>query len=126
MARRAHEARAEAAFRPSARFWTWTAAGPCGGDGHGPDLVLIHGASGNLRDFTFDLAARLADRYRVIVFDRPGLGYTDRHAPAGADASRQQADLLLQAADSWASTTRSSGPFLWRRRGTGMGGASPR
>ena len=21
--------------------------------GHGPDLVLIHGASGNLRDFTF-------------------------------------------------------------------------
>ncbi len=46
--------------------------------GEGPDLVLIHGASGNARDFTFDLAGRLSDRYRVIAFDRPGMGWTDR------------------------------------------------
>ncbi len=39
--------------------------------GAGPDLVLIHGASGNTRDMTFSLAPRLAERYRVIVFDRP-------------------------------------------------------
>ncbi|MBN2630820.1 MAG: alpha/beta hydrolase [Rhodobacteraceae bacterium] len=45
--------------------------------GSGPDLVLIHGASGNLREFTFALMARLADRYRVIAVDRPGLGYSD-------------------------------------------------
>ena len=44
--------------------------------GTGPDVVLIHGASGNTRDFTFDLVDRLADTYRVIVMDRPGLGYT--------------------------------------------------
>ncbi|SHI42240.1 Pimeloyl-ACP methyl ester carboxylesterase [Palleronia salina] len=44
--------------------------------GQGPDLVLIHGASGNLRDFTFAFADRMADRFRVTVFDRPGLGYT--------------------------------------------------
>lgn len=44
--------------------------------GEGPDLVLIHGASGNLRDMTFSLAPLLAKRYRVIVPDRPGLGYT--------------------------------------------------
>jgi len=60
--------------------------------------VLIHGASGNLRDFTFAMADRLADRYRVIAFDRPGLGHTDRINTSGATI-RQQADLLARAAD---------------------------
>ncbi|MCW1951335.1 MAG: alpha/beta hydrolase [Octadecabacter sp.] len=46
--------------------------------GAGPDVVLIHGAGGNTREFTFDFMDRLTDRYRVIVFDRPGFGYTDR------------------------------------------------
>ena len=64
--------------------------------GTGPDLVLIHGASGNLRDFTFRMVDLLADRYRVIVFDRPGLGYTDRLGPEGSSIARQAA--LLQAA----------------------------
>ncbi len=45
--------------------------------GSGPDLVLIHGASGNLRDFTMGLSERLAERYHVIAVDRPGLGYSD-------------------------------------------------
>ena len=49
--------------------------------GEGPDLVMIHGASGNLRDFTFSFAERLTDRYRVVLFDRPGLGWTDRLPP---------------------------------------------
>jgi pimeloyl-ACP methyl ester carboxylesterase len=39
----------------------------------------------------------LAQRYRVIVVDRPGLGYTDRIDPAGASL-RQQADLIARAA----------------------------
>jgi pimeloyl-ACP methyl ester carboxylesterase len=74
--------------------------------GQGPDLVLIHGAGGNLRDFTFDFAERLTDRYRVILFDRPGLGWTDlpHDAPSGAWASQgtspqAQAALLQAAAD---------------------------
>ena len=46
--------------------------------GTGPDVVLIHGAGGNLRDFTYDLMGRLTDRYTVTAFDRPGHGYTDR------------------------------------------------
>jgi pimeloyl-ACP methyl ester carboxylesterase len=46
--------------------------------GEGPDVVLIHGASGNTRDMTFRLAPLLARRYRVIAFDRPGLGHSDR------------------------------------------------
>jgi pimeloyl-ACP methyl ester carboxylesterase len=65
--------------------------------GTGPDLVLIHGASGSARDFTFALVARLAPRYRVIAFDRPGLGHTDRLAP-GAEGIHAQAALLQAAA----------------------------
>lgn len=65
--------------------------------GQGPDLVLIHGSSGNTRDMTFSLAPRLAERYRVIVFDRPGLGYTDSLNDTGETLS-QQVDLLTRAA----------------------------
>ncbi|WP_018303141.1 alpha/beta fold hydrolase [Wenxinia marina] len=72
--------------------------------GDGPDLVLIHGASGNLREF-LPLIARLQDRYRVIAFDRPGLGYTGRTDPAYADpftlaaeSPAEQARLLAAAA----------------------------
>ena len=45
--------------------------------GSGPDLVLIHGASGSLREFTFALVERLAADYRVIAFDRPGHGHSE-------------------------------------------------
>ncbi len=73
--------------------------------GEGPDLVLIHGASGNTRDFTFSLVEALQDRYRVIVFDRPGLGWSGQ--PDGyrgfwnsaAESPQLQAQLLRRAAD---------------------------
>ena len=73
--------------------------------GSGPDLVMIHGASGNLRDFTFDFAERLTDRYRVILMDRPGLGWTGRQRDfqgawnTAAESPYQQAALLQKAAD---------------------------
>ncbi|WP_425439302.1 alpha/beta fold hydrolase [Roseovarius azorensis] len=99
---RAHEARAEAAFPPEGQFLTVdgnrvhaVVMGPR--DGSVPDLVLIHGASGNTRDMTFDLAPRLARNYRVIVLDRPGLGYTARLNRSGATIT-EQADLLQRAA----------------------------
>ncbi|WP_370228956.1 alpha/beta fold hydrolase [Cognatishimia sp.] len=66
--------------------------------GTGPDLVLIHGSSGNLRDFTFSLVDQLSDRYRVIVFDRPGLGYSDPVNPKGASIFEQAAVLQKAAA----------------------------
>jgi len=66
-------------------------------EGTGPDLVLIHGASGNTRDFTFRMVAELADHYRVIVFDRPGLGYSDPITRRGGSL-REQALLLQRAA----------------------------
>lgn len=71
--------RAEAAFPPVGDFVNVT-----GGRvhyvqaGNGPDVILLHGAGGNLRDYTFSLMDQLTDRYRVTAFDRPGLGYTDR------------------------------------------------
>lgn len=63
--------------------------------GSGPDLVLIHGASGSLRDFTFGLVDRLARDYRVIAFDRPGLGHSD---PIPDTSLAAQARVLKAAA----------------------------
>src|SRR3569833_3480657 len=60
-------------------------------------VVLLHGATGNLNDMRVALGDRLAARYRVILIDRPGHGWSDR--PDGsADASpARQAALLHQA-----------------------------
>ncbi|WP_108482019.1 alpha/beta fold hydrolase [Oceaniglobus ichthyenteri] len=101
------EALAEAAFPPGGQFVMvdgrrvhYVTAG------RGPDLVLLHGASGNTREFTFQFVDRIKDRYRVWVFDRPGLGYTDRisetfEGPANtnAESPAQQAAFLKTAAD---------------------------
>lgn len=72
--------------------------------GSGPDLVLIHGAGGNARDFTYKFADLLTDRYRVFVIDRPGLGHTDRTRPdldapftTDAESPIEQAQLLAAA-----------------------------
>ncbi|MCL5777363.1 alpha/beta fold hydrolase [Limibaculum sp. FT325] len=69
------------------RIHAWE-AGPPGG----VPAVLVHGASGNLRDWTFSIAPHIAAGRRVIAFDRPGFGHSDR--PEGADA----ADPAVQAA----------------------------
>lgn len=64
--------------------------------GEGPDVVLIHGSSGNTRDMTFALAPILATHYRVIVFDRPGLGYSESFNPDG-ETIVEQAEILQRA-----------------------------
>lgn len=46
----------------------------------GPAIVLLHGASSNLRDFAASILPLLAERHHVIAFDRPGLGYSARRA----------------------------------------------
>jgi pimeloyl-ACP methyl ester carboxylesterase len=74
----AREVAAEAAFPPSGQFlYVDGLRLHYEVSGNGPDLVMIHGASGSLRDFTFTLRDRLTDRFRVIVVDRPGLGHSD-------------------------------------------------
>jgi pimeloyl-ACP methyl ester carboxylesterase len=67
------------------------------GPADAPAIVLLHGASGNLGDMRIVLGERLAQRYRVILVDRPGHGWSDR--PGGrADASPlRQAELIHQA-----------------------------
>ncbi|MEM7189997.1 MAG: alpha/beta hydrolase [Pseudomonadota bacterium] len=57
--------------------------------GQGRPVILMHGASGNLRDWTWDLGPKLAERYRVIAFDRPGLGYSERPAKDGGEPAVQ-------------------------------------
>lgn len=92
------KAAAEAAFPPTGRLLE------VGGlhvhadqRGAGPDVVLIHGASGNTRDFTFALADRLAAEFRVTAFDRPGLGWSDDAGAAGVSPF-EQARILRAAA----------------------------
>lgn len=46
--------------------------------GEGPPLILLHGANSNLRDFYSRLMPLLTPHYRVIAFDRPGYGYSER------------------------------------------------
>lgn len=65
--------------------------------GEGPDLVMIHGANGNTRDFSFDLIDRMAGEFRVIAFDRPGFGFSDDFGRP--DSPVEQADILRAAAE---------------------------
>ncbi len=64
--------------------------------GNGPPIVLLHGASGNLRDMTWRIAPALAENFTVIAMDRPGFGYTP---PLGRDGATlaQQAEVLRAA-----------------------------
>lgn len=65
--------------------------------GSGPDLILIHGSAGNLRDFTFSMVDKLKGDFRVIAFDRPGLGHSDP-LPIADNGIFAQANILSKAA----------------------------
>lgn len=57
--------------------------------GSGPVMILLHGAGGNLRDWTYATFDHWAQDHTVIAFDRPGYGYS-------ADFDRSGASLELQ------------------------------
>lgn len=65
--------------------------------GAGPPLVLLHGNGATVQDFLlsgiFDAAAQ---NYRVIAFDRPGFGYSERPRSTMWTAEAQ-AELLYKA-----------------------------
>ncbi len=95
----AREVAAEAAFPPTGQFVTVDGLRlHYEMSGSGPDLVLIHGASGSLRDMTFALRDQLTDRYRVTVVDRPGLGNSDTIAKPLAGTSLQDQARVIKAA----------------------------
>ncbi len=56
--------------------------------GSGPTIVMVHGLTGQLRNFTYALTEKLVSEYRVIVVDRPGSGYStyNRVGGRGLDA----------------------------------------
>lgn len=93
----AREAAAEAAYPPAGQFVTVEGRRVHAlVHGAGPDLVLIHGASGSLRDFSHGLIEQLGREFRVIAFDRPGFGWSDP-LPGGGTLT-EQARHLRQAA----------------------------
>lgn len=47
-------------------------------EGSGPPLLLIHGLSGQMHNFTHSLLAPLRRDFRVVIIDRPGSGYSSR------------------------------------------------
>lgn len=65
--------------------------------GSAPDLVLIHGSNGSSRDMTFRLSPALEDAYHILIFDRPGLGYSDAVTGKGTSIQTQAAVLQKQA-----------------------------
>lgn len=62
--------------------------------GAGTPVVMIHGASGNLRDFTWKIGPDIAKARRAIAMDRPGFGYSDRVEPNGGDPAVQARALM--------------------------------
>jgi pimeloyl-ACP methyl ester carboxylesterase len=67
-------------------------------DSNEPPVLLIHGASVNLRDMKLALGDELAKTRRVVVVDRPGRGYSTR--PEDGWRLDRQAQLIRDAAKS--------------------------
>ena len=102
----ANENAAEAAYPPSGQFVEVDGTRiHVHVSGEGPDIVLIHGASGSLRDATFRLEEKLSQAFRVIAVDRPGMGWSDRPRGYGGiwnvtpEPPALQARLLQKATD---------------------------
>ena len=64
--------------------------------GTGRPVVMIHGLSGQMGNFTYALVDRLSADFRIVAFDRPGSGYSTR-SPAGSAGIRAQAATLASA-----------------------------
>ena len=54
------------------------------GQRSGPAILMVHGLGGQMRNFTYALVDRLKDRFRVVVMERPGAGYSRRTPGASA------------------------------------------
>lgn len=73
--------------------------GPGGAAEHTPAIVLLHGASANARELSSTLGTALARSYRVLAFDRPGHGWSDRPGGRAAASPASQSALIRQALD---------------------------
>jgi pimeloyl-ACP methyl ester carboxylesterase len=68
--------------------------------GEGPDLVMVHGLTGNQAVWHLKIAPILWDHFRILTYDLRGHGYSDM-PPTGYSAGDMAADLeqLLDALD---------------------------
>jgi pimeloyl-ACP methyl ester carboxylesterase len=64
--------------------------------GSGRPVVLIHGNPGSHRDYTMAVLEKLSRSFRVIVFDRPGHGCSERNDSV-ATTVEVQAGLIREA-----------------------------
>ena len=63
--------------------------------GTGPCVILLHGNGSMVEDFaSTGLIDRLAENHRVLAFDRPGFGESDRDG--GTWTPEREADLLAE------------------------------
>lgn len=67
-------------------------------EGSGPAIVMIHGLGGQMGNFNLALTPLLTQSHRVIVIDRPGMGYSERPSDAPANP-RAQAATIAQVID---------------------------
>ena len=67
------------------------------GDGEAPAVVLLHGNAVTAEDWVASgVFNRIADRRRVVAFDRPGYGYSERPRDR-AWTAEEQAEVLAEA-----------------------------
>jgi pimeloyl-ACP methyl ester carboxylesterase len=89
---RGYTRRVEARFPPTGRFIDVDGlrihvreAGPPSA----PRMLLIHGASSNLLELWTPFAEEFSPLHRVIAYDRPGLGYSERARRGGHSLASQ-------------------------------------
>jgi pimeloyl-ACP methyl ester carboxylesterase len=61
--------------------------------GDGPDVVMVHGITGNLAVWHLNIVPALSERYRLLTYDLRGHGYSDT-PPSGYSPDDMAADLL--------------------------------
>jgi pimeloyl-ACP methyl ester carboxylesterase len=61
--------------------------------GVGPDLVMIHGLTGNLAVWHLNIVPLLWDHFRILTYDLRGHGYSDK-PPTGYSADDMACDLV--------------------------------
>lgn len=61
-----------------------------------PPVVLLHGASGNFEDMRLALGDALSLHHRVIMIDRPGLGWSDRPLDDADASPARQAQMISE------------------------------
>jgi pimeloyl-ACP methyl ester carboxylesterase len=60
--------------------------------GEGPDVVMVHGITGNLAVWHLNIVPALADRFRLLTYDLRGHGYSDA-PPTGYSPDDMATDL---------------------------------